>query len=160
MGRLGEFSLPMRTYLKAYPWRRLNPVPWTPLKKPLAECRLALVSSAGLILPGQEPFKNRAFGGDVSFREIPGDADVRRLVDEHRSQSFDHEGMRRDPNLVLPLDRMREMVEKGRVGSLAECHLSFMGSITRPGRLIRESAPAAAEVLVRDAVDVALLVPV
>jgi hypothetical protein len=35
-----------------------------------------------------------------------------------------------------------------------------MGSITAPGRLQRDSAPRAAALLVEDAVDVALLVPV
>jgi hypothetical protein len=35
-----------------------------------------------------------------------------------------------------------------------------MGSITAPGRLIRDTAPEAAEWLVEDEVDVALLVPV
>jgi hypothetical protein len=35
-----------------------------------------------------------------------------------------------------------------------------MGSITAPSRLMRDSAPAAAQLLVDDSVDVALLVPV
>jgi hypothetical protein len=35
-----------------------------------------------------------------------------------------------------------------------------MGSITAPGRLVRDSAPAAVTTLVDDAVDIALLVPV
>jgi hypothetical protein len=35
-----------------------------------------------------------------------------------------------------------------------------MGSITAPGRLIRDSAPAAAKLLADDRVDVALLIPV
>jgi D-proline reductase (dithiol) PrdB len=35
-----------------------------------------------------------------------------------------------------------------------------MGSITAPGRLIKQSAPAAAALLVEDHVDVALLLPV
>jgi hypothetical protein len=43
---------------------------------------------------------------------------------------------------------------------LAPRHLSFMGSITAPGRLVAESAPEAAQLLVDDGVDVALLVPV
>ena len=46
------------------------------------------------------------------------------------------------------------------VGSVAPRHLSFMGSITAPGRLQRETAVAAADVLVADAVDIALLAPV
>ena len=50
--------------------------------------------------------------------------------------------------------------ERGRIGSVNRRHLSFMGSITAPGRLIRQSAPDAARWLVEDAVDIALLVPV
>ncbi len=135
-------------------------MPWTPLLKPLVECRLALVCSAGFILPGQEPFDESKPGGDPSFREIPSDADVRTLIDTHRSESFDHAGMRQDPNLAFPIDRVRELKEAGRIGSVNRCHLSFMGSITAPGRLIRDTAPKTARLLVEDGVDVALLVPV
>jgi hypothetical protein len=35
-----------------------------------------------------------------------------------------------------------------------------MGSITAPGRFIRETAPAVARLLVQDRVDAAILVPV
>jgi len=149
-----------RIFVTTYPWRRIDPVPWTPLAKPLSACRLALVSSAGLVLPGQQPFDDRIRGGDFSFREIPADADPRTLVDTHRSAAFDHAGMASDPNLAFPLDRARELAASGFVGSLNRRHLSFMGSITAPGRLVRETAPEAARLLVEDGVDVALLVPV
>lgn len=160
MGEFSEFSFSLRAFLKAYRWRRIDPVPWTPLAKPLAECRLAIVSSAGFVLRGQEPFDKSVRGGDYTFRSIPNETDVSDLIDEHRSKSFDHAGLVRDPNLAFPLDRARELVESGRVGSLASAHLSFMGSITAPGRLVGEAAPEAVSSLVRDAVDVALLVPV
>jgi D-proline reductase (dithiol) PrdB len=52
MATLDQLTLTERLFVKAYPWRRIEPVPWTPLRKPLAECRLALVSSAGFSLPG------------------------------------------------------------------------------------------------------------
>jgi D-proline reductase (dithiol) PrdB len=160
MGSLDEFPLHYRTFLRAYPWRRIDPVPWTPLAKPLAECRLVLVSSAGLVLPDQEPFDASIRGGDPSFRRIPSDTDPARLRDTHRSDAYDHAGIARDANLALPLERARELVARGRIGSLAANHLSFMGSITAPGRLMRDTAPAAAAELAADAVDVALLVPV
>lgn len=121
---------------------------------------MALVSSAGLVLPGQEPFDDAVRGGDVSFRVLPGDAGVATLIDTHRSGTFDHSGVRRDPNLAFPLDRLRELAAAGRIGEVAPRHISFMGSITAPGRLIRDSAPAMADLLVEDQVDVALLVPV
>jgi D-proline reductase (dithiol) PrdB len=160
MGTMSEFSLRLRLFLKAYPWRRIDPVLWAPLAKPLSTCRLALVSSAGFVVPGQEPFNAAVRGGDVSFRDIPVDVDVRTLVDTHRSESFDHSGLRADPNVAFPIDRVRELAERARIGSVNHRHLSFMGSITAPGRLVRNTGPEAGRRLVADGVDVALLVPV
>jgi D-proline reductase (dithiol) PrdB len=160
MGDLSEFSFVVRAFLKAYPWRRIDPVPWTPLRKPLSEANVALVTTAGLVLPGQPPFDNHIKGGDSSFRVIPADADVSSLIDTHRSETFDHAGIRSDPNLAFPLDRLHELARDGVIGRVNDRHLSFMGSITAPGHLIRDTAPTAAALLVEDAVDVALLVPV
>ena len=160
MGDLNEFSLPVRLFLKAYPWRRLDPVPWTPLRRPLSQCRLALVSSAGFVLPNQPPFDDSIKGGDSSFREIPADAAAPTLRDTHRSESFGHAGLRLDPNLAFPLDRVRELAAAGRIGSVNHRHLSCMGSLTAPGRFVRDSVPQAASWLTEDGVDVALLVPV
>jgi D-proline reductase (dithiol) PrdB len=160
MGDFAEFPPALRLFLRAYPWRRLDPVPWTPLPRPLSECRVAVVTSAALVAPGQEPFDASVRGGDPSFREIPGDVDVPSLRETHRSQSFDHSGIRSDPNLAFPLDRLRELEARSRIGAVAARHLSCMGSITAPGRLMKVTAPEAARRLVADAVDVALLVPV
>lgn len=159
MGTMSEFSLPVRLFLKTYRWRKIDPIPWQPLTKPLSQCRLALVSTAGLVAPGQTPFDPGVRGGDFSFRVIPTEAVPTQLIDSQKSQSYDHQGVHEDPNLALPLDRVRELVDEGRVGSVNRRHLSFMGSITAPGRLIRDSAPEAAALLVEDQVDVALLVP-
>lgn len=160
MGDLSEFSLRWRIFLKTYRWRRIDPVPWAPLRKPLARCRVALVTSAAFSLPGQARFDETVKGGDSSFREIPAGVDVSTLVENHRSELFDHEAMHRDPNLAFPVDRLRELAEQGRIGSVAPRHLSFMGSITAPARLSQEQAPRAARLLADDGVDVALLVPV
>ena len=66
MGEMREFGLKLRLFLEVYPWRRIDPVPWTPLPRPLAECRVAIVSSAGLVLPEQEPFDAALnFGPDL-----------------------------------------------------------------------------------------------
>ena len=160
MGDISEFAFKDRLFLRTYRWRRIDPVPWAPLGKPLRDCRVAIVSSAGFVLPSQEPFDPGVRGGDPSFREIPADTDVSILVEMHRSESFDHADMRDDPNLVLPIDRMRELAERGRIGSVNRRHLSFMGGITEPGRLVEYTAPEAARRLVSDAVDAALLIPV
>ena len=87
---------------------------------------------------------------------VPGD----RLAVHHRSEAFDRTGLTEDLNVIFPRDALAQLALDGVIGEVAPRHLSFMGSITAPGRLIREYAPEAAEVLVGDAVDVALLVPV
>jgi len=160
MGDLSEFSLATRLFLRTYRWRVIEPVPWAPLRVPLARARLALVSSAGFVLPFQEPFDERVRGGDPSFREIPFDTEPSTLVDTHRSESFDHAAMRSDPNLAFPLERVRELEARGRIGSLNQRHWSFMGSLTATGRFVAESLPRLAETAVGDGVDAALLVPV
>jgi D-proline reductase (dithiol) PrdB len=160
LGDLREFPLKYRIFLKTYPWRRIEPVPWAPLKKPLSDSRIVLVSSSGFITPDQVPFDESILGGDYSYREIPADIDVATLIDTHRSDLFDHSGLRQDPNLAFPLDRLREMSETARIGSVNHRHLSFMGSITAPGRMLKKTAPQAVDLLKADKVDVALLLPV
>lgn len=160
MGRIEEFSLALRMMLRVYPWRRIDPVPWSPLRRPLSRCRLALVSSAGFTAPGQDLFDGGARGGDPSFRFIPRETVLESLHEGHGSDSFNHDGILQDPNLAFPLHRAEELVSSGRIGSVNQRHLSFRGSLTVPGRLVRKTAPEAARALQADGVDVALLVPV
>ena len=160
LGDLDEFSLKFRLFLKTYRWRRIDPVPWTPLTKPLGECKVALVSSAGFVTPEQSRFDDNQRGGDTSFREISSSVDVSTLIESHRSEIFDHSGIRQDPNLAFPIDRLNELSTNGRIGAVNQRHLSLMGSITAPGRLIKRTAPEAVQCLVDDGVDVVLLVPV
>jgi D-proline reductase (dithiol) PrdB len=160
MGDLSEFPLITRAFLKAYRWREIDPVPWSPLRRPLSETSVALVSTAGLVLPSQEPFDDTVKGGDYTFRVIPRDIDPKTLIDTQRSKSYDHSGIHEDVNLAFPMERLRELRDEGLIGEVASRHLSFMGSITAPGRLVRETAPAAARILAEDGVGAALLVPV
>ncbi len=160
MASLDHLNPAHRALLKVFPWRRAQTVPAAVLARPVERCRVALVSSAGLVPAGQAPFDDGVAGGDFSYRTIPGDVDVQSMGEFHKSSSFDHSGIATDRNLALPLDRLRELARLGEIGELAPRHLSFMGSISAPGRLIRRSAPEAARLLVEDQVDLALLVPV
>jgi len=167
VAQLADVDLTERLLLKAYPFNRYAPRPGdpvamtvTPLRKPLSECTVALVTTAGLSSPGQPPFDTSIRMGDSSFREFPGDISPQALQMNHRSWAFDQTGILRDRNLVLPLDRLREMQTRGEIGTIAPHHYSFMGSIIGPAKLIRQSAPEVARRLASDGVDVALLTPV
>lgn len=160
MGRVSDLRLTDQIFVRTYRWRHIDPTPWTPLTRPLSECRLGLVSTAGLSVPGQEPFDKKMKGGDPAFRAIPADIDVQTLVENHRSKAWDHRGLEEDKNLGFPVDRVHELVETGRIGSLSSRFFSFMGSVTAPGRMVRDSVPRVADSFLEEEVDVALLVPV
>jgi D-proline reductase (dithiol) PrdB len=155
-----ELSLSLRAFLKAYRWRTIDPVPVAALSKPMGKCRVAVVSSAGFVVPGDEPFSESVRGGDFSFRVIPADADLQALEEHHRSDSFSHQGIEADRNMGLPLDRLHELAADQTIGDVAPRHISLMGSITAPGRLVSRTLPAVADILIEDRVDIALMVPV
>jgi D-proline reductase (dithiol) PrdB len=162
MATHADLSLHVRLFMKGYPFARyaLDPVPCAPLQKPLAQARVALVTTAGLRTPEQANFDHSIKKGDPSYREIPNDIAVQTLVESHRSYAFDHTGVEADRNLVFPLERFRELLAQGVIGALNERHFSFMGSIVGPGKLIEETAPAVAQMLHDDGVEVAFLTPV
>lgn len=158
--RADELPVWERTLIASYHWRRVSPLPSAPLRKPLHDCRVALVTTAGLVPPGAPPFDLGRLGGDPTFRLIPEGAGLATLELHHRSQAFDRSATLADVNVAFPLDRLRELAEEREIGAVAPRHLSFMGSITAPARLRKEHGPAAARLLVADSVDVALLAPV
>lgn len=145
--------------MRTYAYRKVKGLAPSRLEKPLAEARIALVTTGALHLPSQPPFDDDIKGGDFSFREIPLDTDVATLGIAHRSKSFDPSGLEADRNVGFPLDRLRELAALGEIGPLNHRHPSFMGSITAPGRLTKETAPEAARLLAADGVEGALLVP-
>lgn len=139
-----------------YRWvRSADPPPWTPLRRPLAECRLGLVASGGIYVTGQVAFHHK---DDASFREVPTDVATADLRATHFA--YDLTDARADPNVVFPIDRLRELVREGRIGSLASKAFTFMGGIYSARRVRDELAPAITERLLAERVDVALLVPV
>jgi D-proline reductase (dithiol) PrdB len=160
MAEFSELPLRYRLEMGMYRWRHVDPLVWTRLAVPLASARVGLVTTAGLYRPAiDKPFE-RVRGGDYSFRIIPDDVAVSTLAVGQTSAAFDREPVYADRNAGLPIERLRTLVHRGEVGASALRHLSFNGSITAPGRLVRESAPEATAVFRRDGVDAALLVPV
>jgi D-proline reductase (dithiol) PrdB len=160
MATYNDLHFTIRFLMKSYPFSRYRlPPTGARLLKPLSQSRLALITTAGFYLPSQPNFEQLSMG-DPSFREIPNDVDMVQLRDGHNSSSFDHEGVRTDRNLALPLERFRELQQSQQIGSLNHRHFSFMGSIIKPAPLINETAPTVAKYLQADGVDAVFLTPV
>jgi len=133
--------------------------PWTPLRRPLSQARVALVTTAGLHLRGDTPFVSDHKTPDQSYRRLPSATPTSEIVQSHTSIGFDRTGIQRDLNVTYPVDRLREMVERGAIGSLAESFYSFMGALRTWDILEGDTGPQVAGLLKQDGVDVVLLTP-
>lgn len=159
MATMESLNRELRTFLQMYKWHRIDPVPWTEPKKRLAESRVGLVANACMTMPGQPPFEAERPNNDPSIRVIPTEVDPRVLVNTYPGQAFDHAGLEADPNLLVPLDRLREMAKNGEIGGLTERTVSLCGHLPKPQALIEYVAPEIARMFVDDGADVVVLVP-
>ncbi len=120
----------------------------------LSKRRVAVVSSAGLAVRGENPFRGR----DPDFRVIPGDASAAGVLMSHISVNYDRTGFQEDRSVVLPLDRLNELAAEGTIGSVATTHYSFMGAADP--LLMEPHAREVARLLKHDQVDAVILPPV
>jgi len=142
---------------------RETKIPWTPLARPLSQCNVSLVSSAGIALKTDAPFNPEIetqdpWFADPSYRVLPqtvrtGDIQV---CHRHINRRF----AKQDLNSVLPIERLKELAALGEIGAAAPSHFSYMGYTLRPERLLRESVPGIVEQLQKEHVDVVMLIPV
>ena len=137
-----------------YRWVFSEDVPWTPITRPVAQSRVALVTSGGVHLVDQEPFHMM---DDTSLREIPKKTQRSDLTVSHFGYLIDD--AKADPNCVFPLDRMRELEAEGIIGELSDPAYSFMGGIYSARRVRQEVCPDLVDRLKRDRIDLLFLVP-
>lgn len=137
-------------------------IPFTPLRKPLSQCTVALLSSAGIARNDDLPFdqegeRRNPWWGDPSFRSIPlgtNESDVgfyHLHVDPQFAQA--------DLDVVLPMRRLQELAAEGFVGRPALTHYSMMGYILDTRELLARTAPAIAQRMRDEHVDAAALFP-
>lgn len=135
-------------------------IPWAPFKKPITDSCLAVVSTAGFYLEGDEPFDIDSARGDASFRKIPSNVAKEKLKIAHAH--YPHARVKEDINVLFPIDRLTELVEANVIGKLATNFYSFGFG----GNLIQEfigepdgSAHQLVKKLKADEVDCVLMVP-
>jgi D-proline reductase (dithiol) PrdB len=138
---------------------------WAPFEKRLAEARLALLTSAGLYLTGEQPpfdgdrEKAEPTWGDPTHRVLPASVDGTSLAMMHLHVNPDD--VLADPEIALPLRGLAALVAEGRVGSVAPRHISVMGYQQAGLEGWRtHTAPAVVDLLRDDGVDGLILAPV
>ena len=111
MPKLESLGSKQRKMLEGWPCPEFAETPWTAMNKPLSDCRVALVTTAGLHVRGDKPFISAKGGGDTSYRVIPRSTTASAIVQSHTSIGFDRTMTFRDLNVTFPIDRLQELVE-------------------------------------------------
>jgi len=153
MVRLADLSPAQQQALPRLDCPEFEDRPWV-RGGPLAGRRVAIVSTAGLMLRGERPVT----AADARFRAIPHDAPAGDVLMSHASVNFDRTGFQRDMNVVFPRDRLQALADEGVVGATAATHYSHMGALEPV--LLEKPTRALAASLHDDGVDSAVLLPV
>lgn len=152
-----------RQVMKAWAGREaFDSIPFTPLGRPLRDCTIALISTAGVARHDDRPFdqdgeRRNPWWGDPSFRVIPlgtTEKDIR-IFHMHIDPRFGQS----DLDVVLPMRRLAELAAQGLVAHPASNHYSTMGYILDETELISHTAPAIAAAIRADGAHAAALVP-
>ena len=138
---------------------------WAPFEKRLAEAQIAVVTSAGFYLAGEQPpfdgerEKAEPTWGDPTHRVLPAPLGGRALGMMHLH--LNHDDLLADPEIAIPLSGLGALAAEGRVGSVAPRHVSVMG-YQQAGVEVwrRETAPAIVELLRDQGTDGLILAPV
>jgi len=154
-----RFPFLAKMFIEAFAPLETEGVPWTPVSKPLAECKVAIVTTAGVHHEDQPPFDIHDPDGDPSFRVIDVSRPLRDYMITH--DHYNHSDADRDINIVFPIQRLWELEFEGLIDQVARTHYGFMGYIVGPHiqTLVNKNAPEVARRLKADAVDVVLLTP-
>ena len=154
MARLENLPEPQRSHIAKTKLPTFETRPWA-AGPSLSQRRVAIISTAGLHRRDDLPF---TFEPGDNYRIIPGDTAPDELIMSHVSTNFDRSGFQQDWNIVFPLDRLHELCDEGRIGSVAGFHYSFMGAMDPTD--LEQSACKLAGLLKNDKVNGVLLVPV
>lgn len=111
--------------------QRADPIPFTPMRRPAREARVALLTTAGIwnvdtdVSFDYEREQREPWWGDPTFRVLRSDVRQEQIGAGHLH--LNNDDLRIDFNIALPIGRMQELAVAGEIGSLAEAHYSFMG---------------------------------
>jgi D-proline reductase (dithiol) PrdB len=146
-------------YAKPYQWAHFDDVPFTLPGRPLAQCRVGVVTTSELVIRGREA-ELAAVENDPTqpMYSLPMDTPLKNLVS--RKASYDRYATTlEDVDAFLPLTHLRRLVEEGRLGALAP-RFQVVHSQYSQRQTLAVDAPRVLAQMREDRVDVAVLTAV
>ena len=136
-------------YEQPYRWAKFDAVPFAPLRRPLGESTLAIVTTA---MPDASYTRKARRLAICATAEAPAALYTQEVFwDKEATHTEDLES-------YFPLAALQALAREARVARIAE-HYFCVPTTYSHRKTIEDDAPAVAAQCVRDEVDVALLVP-
>ncbi|MEC8819644.1 MAG: hypothetical protein VYA08_02015 [Pseudomonadota bacterium] len=132
-----------------YSWAENTATPFQPLLKPLADCVVTLVTTA--VTEPEIPKPSRA-AKRYRFDDTPAAFDTSDLSWDKTTTHT------RDRGSYFPMEILRDMVNQGTIGALAD-HYHFVPTEYSQANTLNKDAPAIVKACIQDEVDVAILIP-
>lgn len=142
-------------YDKPYRWATFDDVPFAPLPKPLAECRLTLVTTASPF--HERPPQDGVLRGAKEVWSGSTDSTPERLYTD--DLAWDKEATHtNDVESFLPIAQLHACVAEGRIGSVA-AHFHGVPTDYSQRRTVEQDAPEILRRCREDGVDAVLFGP-
>lgn len=156
-GWLAHFKATGNFDWKIYPKIKNQSTPTGPAIK-LSQSRLGLISTAGGYLSDtQKAFDAAHPLGDYTIRCFPISTPLHAISYAH--DHYDHTAVKKDPQVLLPLRHLEDMMTARTIGELGPNVINFMGYQPDIRQVINETIVAIVAEAKAQALDAALLVP-
>ncbi len=153
MARLDQMAPAQREVLESLDCPTIADTAFVP-PRPLNQCRVALVSSAGLMKRKDD----NVSGSSSDYRVFENSWPERDILMNHISVNFDRTAFAEDINVVFPRAILKEMAEQEVIERTAAKHYAFMGA-TAPDKL-QENVERLASELIDANINTVCLLPV
>ncbi|OGG99167.1 MAG: hypothetical protein A2600_05165 [Candidatus Lambdaproteobacteria bacterium RIFOXYD1_FULL_56_27] len=144
-----------RSFIALQPDRR----PFVLPAHPLAQTKIALLTTGGVHLAHEPGFDMENPQGDGSFRSFPWETDREALTLTHKY--YDSRAAQKDLGVILPIRPLQAALEQGKIGRAGSKVYSFMGHLSgeQLERALKSSVPQVIRELKAEGVEVCFLTP-
>ena len=136
---------------RAYQWAHYDDIPFTRLRKPPGQCRVAILTTAISNEDVETPMVGRT-AHSYPLSEVPENFFTDDLSWDKVTTHTDDRGS------YFPLEPLERLVEEGRIGGLAPRY-HFVPTEYSQRHTLEHDAPQIRDACLEDEVDIAILVP-
>ena len=144
------------SFVTEYPMPEFDRVTPNPAVSDMSKAKLALVTSGGIVPKGNPDHIESSSASKYGKYDLEGLDVLTEMSHETAHGGYDPVYANKDPNRVLPLDVVRDMIKEGKIGSLHRYHYATVGNGTSVANAKKYAASLSKD-LIADGVQAVIL---